>query len=615
MRILMLTQWFNPEPFFKGLPFAKELLKRGHAVEVLTGFPNYPEGKVYEGYRIKPWQRESIDGIRVNRVPLYPSHNESGFKRIINYLSFGICACFLGPWLVRKPDVVYVYNLITLAWAACFLRWIYGCKVVYDVQDLWPESVASSGMMKNRFILGLLNRWSLWAYRKADHIVVLSPGFKKNLQARGIPDEKIQVIYNWCEEQPVRQETPGDNLAEDFGLCDTFNVVFAGTMGVMQGLDVVLDAARICTDSDPNVRFILVGDGVEKARLVARANDLKLSNVVFIPRQPMAEMGNIFDLASALLVHLKKDDLFKITIPSKTQAYLAAGRPIIMALEGDAAALVEEAAAGVRCNSDDPDALALTVSKLSKMKRENLEELGGNGKKFYQEKLSINCGAGCFESIFIELGRRCGSSAFSKVLKMLMDYTLVIPGSLLILPVMVALAVAVKKKLGSPVLFRQIRPGMHSKPFAMYKFRTMTDERDNHGDLLPDDQRLTRFGKLLRSTSLDEFPALINVLKGEMSLVGPRPLLMEYLPLYSPEQARRHEVRPGITGWAQVNGRNAISWEEKFKLDVWYVDNRSLWLDIKILWMTFAKVFRREGISQEGQATMTKFLGSAEEGK
>ncbi|AMV71884.1 undecaprenyl-phosphate glycosylphosphotransferase [Desulfuromonas sp. DDH964] len=176
--------------------------------------------------------------------------------------------------------------------------------------------------------------------------------------------------------------------------------------------------------------------------------------------------------------------------------------------------------------------------------------------------------------------------------------------------VLLLLSLLVRVKHGSPVLFRQTRPGLRGRPFEMYKFRTMTNDRDFAGNLLPDDQRLTPFGKFLRSTSLDELPELINVLKGEMSLVGPRPLLMEYLDRYSPEQARRHEVRPGITGWAQVNGRNAISWEEKFKLDVWYVDNRSLWLDIKILWMTFAKVFKREGISQEGQATAEKFQGS-----
>ena len=171
------------------------------------------------------------------------------------------------------------------------------------------------------------------------------------------------------------------------------------------------------------------------------------------------------------------------------------------------------------------------------------------------------------------------------------------------------LALLIGRKLGRPIFFRQTRPGLNGRPFQMVKFRTMTDERAPDGQLFPDAVRLTPFGRFLRASSLDELPELWNVLKGDMSLVGPRPLLMEYLPLYSSEQARRHEVRPGITGWAQVNGRNALSWEEKFKLDVWYVDNRTLWLDIKILWMTVRKVLVREGISADGEATMSKFTG------
>lgn len=168
----------------------------------------------------------------------------------------------------------------------------------------------------------------------------------------------------------------------------------------------------------------------------------------------------------------------------------------------------------------------------------------------------------------------------------------------------------VRRRLGSPVFFRQQRPGLGGRPFEMLKFRTMTDEKGADGQLLPDAQRLTPFGRMLRSTSLDELPELWNVLRGDMSLVGPRPLLMEYLPLYSPEQARRHEVRPGITGWAQINGRNAISWEQKFALDVWYVDHPSLLLDLRILWLTARKVLVRDGISAAGEATMPKFTGS-----
>jgi sugar transferase EpsL len=196
------------------------------------------------------------------------------------------------------------------------------------------------------------------------------------------------------------------------------------------------------------------------------------------------------------------------------------------------------------------------------------------------------------------------------LIKRIVDLSSSFLGLLLIWPLMLVLAFLVRINFGAPIYFRQTRPGMHGKPFEMFKFRTMTDERDTGGDLLPDSQRMTKFGEFLRSTSLDELPELFNVLKGDMSLVGPRPLLMEYLPLYTPEQARRHEIRPGITGWAQINGRNAISWEDKFRLDVWYVDNQSFRLDMIILWTTFVKVFKREGISQDGSATMEKFSGS-----
>lgn len=183
-------------------------------------------------------------------------------------------------------------------------------------------------------------------------------------------------------------------------------------------------------------------------------------------------------------------------------------------------------------------------------------------------------------------------------------------GLIVFSPVLIIVAILVGRQMGKPVLFRQTRPGLHGVPFLMIKFRTMRDAVDASGVPLPDAARLTRLGRFLRSSSLDELPELWNVLKGEMSLVGPRPLLMEYLPLYSAEQARRHEVRPGVTGWAQVNGRNALSWEEKFALDLWYVENRSLWLDLKIVWLTIRKVIKRDGISAEGEATMPKFTGS-----
>lgn len=201
------------------------------------------------------------------------------------------------------------------------------------------------------------------------------------------------------------------------------------------------------------------------------------------------------------------------------------------------------------------------------------------------------------------------------MIKRLTDLTLGLTALILLSPVLAITYVLVKKNLGTPVFFTQVRPGQHGKPFRMVKFRTMRDALDAQGNPLPDSERLTPFGRKLRATSIDELPELWNVLKGDMSLVGPRPLLMEYLPLYTPEQARRHELKPGMTGWAQVNGRNALSWEEKFQLDTWYVAHQSFWLDLKIMLLTIKKVLIREGISADGEATMSKFTGTPEQKK
>lgn len=196
------------------------------------------------------------------------------------------------------------------------------------------------------------------------------------------------------------------------------------------------------------------------------------------------------------------------------------------------------------------------------------------------------------------------------MIKRLFDIVAASSALIVLAPVIVIVAWLVRRQLGSPVLFRQVRPGLNGNPFEMIKFRTMRDAVDDSGRPLPDCERMTSFGSFLRSSSLDELPELWNVLKGDMSLVGPRPLLMEYLPLYSPDQYRRHEVRPGVTGWAQVNGRNALSWEDKFSLDVWYVDNRSFWLDCKVIFLTVKKVLVRDGINADGEATVTKFTGN-----
>jgi len=387
---------------FKGLPFAKALRDRGHQVEVLTGFPNYPGGKIYPGYRLRPWKREVMDGIPVIRTALYPSHDSSGLKRMLNYLSLSASSALFGARLVQKPDVVYVYNLITLGPTARLLRFFKGCKIVLDVQDLWPESVAGSGMMKNSFLLRAVTNWCRREYSAPDHLTVLSTGFKQHLVARGIPESKIDVIYNWCNEGHGAEPIPGrEALIKQCGFSGRFNILFAGTMGKMQALDTVVEAARILSSQDSRVLFTLMGGGVEVERLKEAARGLP--NVQFLPRCSPSQATAIMSLADVLLVHLKDDPLFSITIPSKTQAYLHAGKPILMGVRGDAADLVDRAKAGIVFEPENSGKLAEAALCLSRTPGDELQQMGRNGKAFYDEQLSFARGVDRFEELFLKV--------------------------------------------------------------------------------------------------------------------------------------------------------------------------------------------------------------------
>ena len=334
----MLTQYFQPEPNFKGLPLAKALRDRGHQVQVLTGFPNYPGGKLYNGYKLRLWRLEEMDGIKIIRVPLFPSHNRSGVLRILNYLSFGVSACILGPWLIKKPDIVFVYNLITLGPASRAIRLFTRAKVVIDVLDLWPESVSESGMLRSRFVSRLLAWWCKHEYKAADKLIACTPGFKQNLANRGIDQAKLDMIYNWCDESSIIIPEPNSVVAEELGFTNHFNIVFAGTMGVMQALDSIMDAAKLVAKEFSDVKFTFVGGGIEVDRL--RNISASMGNVQFLPQMPPSEIGSVFANADALLVHLKDAPIFEITVPSKIQAYLYAGKPILCGVRGDAAKLV-----------------------------------------------------------------------------------------------------------------------------------------------------------------------------------------------------------------------------------------------------------------------------------
>lgn len=401
MRILLLSQYFDPEPHLKGLAFARELVAQGHEVEVLTGFPNYPGGTLYPGYRLRLVQRDWVDGIRIIRVPLYPSHDSGGLHRMITYLSFACSAALLGPWLVRKPEVIHAYHgNATIGFPAWVIGLVRRAPFVLDIQDLWPDTITASGMLPARLnrLMPLVAAWCRFMYRQATGISVLSPGFKRILASRGVSEEKVAVIPNWCDEV---QTEPGPVRPEEAPLLEgRFNVVMAGNMGALQALDVVLAAAQKLGPLEPRIQFVLVGGGVERPRLEAMAEELGLANVLFLPRRPVAEIGALLHRADALLVHLKDDPLFAVTIPSRIQAYMAVGHPILCGVRGDGADLIREAEAGLCFDPERPEALAEAILALHRLGTAARMDMGSRARAFYRDHLSLRVGTRAFLGLF-----------------------------------------------------------------------------------------------------------------------------------------------------------------------------------------------------------------------
>lgn len=389
MRILIITQWFQPEPHFKGLDFAKALSARGHDVEVLTGFPNYPGGKVYPGYRIQLFKKEVLDGIPVTRGYLYPSHDQSALKRIANYVSFALSASLLAMFS-KRPDVVYVYTPpMTAVLPAVILRLLRGVPYVPDVQDLWPDTLAATGMVSSPRLLRLVGAWTNFTLRRAARIIVLSEGFQRRIKERRI-NTPIEVVHNWAppEITSIVLEEPKQKRGPE----ECFVVLFAGNMGRAQGLNVVIDAAALLKERGVAVRFDMVGGGIEVERLKARACVAAPGMLNFHPPRHPSQMGSAFAEADALLVHLRDDPLFEITIPSKTQAYLAVGKPILLGVRGDAARMVEEAQAGLTFDPDAPEALAEAIGALMRMSAKDRDRLGKAGADFYRKRLAFDIG-------------------------------------------------------------------------------------------------------------------------------------------------------------------------------------------------------------------------------
>lgn len=351
-----------------------------------------------------------MNGIPIIRVPICPSHDQSSVKRFLCYASLAASAATIGALAVKSADVAYVcQGPATLGLPAWVIKLLRNIPFVYHIQDLWPDSLVSSGMFKSKLGMKVMHSWCKCVYRQAATIAVIAPGVKSTLIERGVPESKIEVVYNWCDDSQLstfKQRDP--QLAEELGMAGRFNIVFAGNIGKPQALHTALKAAQLLQNDSPKVQFVLIGDGVEAEPLKRMAAKMRLTNVRFLKRRPVSEIGAILQIADGLLVHLRDDPLFRITIPSKTQAYLAAGRPVLIAVRGDAADVVVKANAGVCCEPENPRSMAAAVRKLQEMPSAQRDALGRNGAKFYQDEMSFAIAVQRFESMFHSVLERGG---------------------------------------------------------------------------------------------------------------------------------------------------------------------------------------------------------------
>jgi glycosyltransferase involved in cell wall biosynthesis len=360
---------------------AQKLHAFGHAVTVLTGFPNYPAGTLYPGYRVRFCQREMLAGVPVVRVPLYPEHSRSGLLRVFNYLSFALSSAILGPWLIKRPHVVFVYHPpLTIGLPAYVLSRFWHVPFVYQIQDMWPETLRATGMLQNPGLLRLVSRFAQWIYKKAQIILVISPGFRRNLIEKGVSSRKIRVISNWIDPNIYYPQDPDPKLAEKLGLDKRFNIIYAGNMGEGQGLETVLESAILLSDL-PEVQFVFIGDGIALPRLRQFVEERKIDNIRFLGRYPYHAMQDLYALADVLLIHLKDDPLFRITIPSKTLAYMATGKPILAAGNGDISDLITKVGAGITCPPGNGRALAASVRQLFSMSADERRNMGKQGRQ------------------------------------------------------------------------------------------------------------------------------------------------------------------------------------------------------------------------------------------
>lgn len=607
VRILIVHQYClgkNQSGATKIYELAEAFARAGHKVTVVSGTANVFTGRVPSQYRHRLLTREHTGGIDFIRTYTWASSKKTLVRRLLNHVSF-MCSSLWGAAAAGPADVVFTTSPpLLVGFSGYLFSRLRRAPFVFDVRDLWPESAVEMGVLKNRFVIWTAGRIARFFYRRASTVVAIADGMIPHLEKAGVPRDKMVAIPNGVDTDVFGSPVKENEVRREWGLSGKFVVMYAGAHVLSQSLETLVEAARILSP-DPRIQFVLVGEGSEKARIQHMVASNGLENVHFKDAVGKGRMPPILAAADVFVAHLRNVPLFEGALPNKLIEYLGAGRPVVVGIGGDARRLVEAAGGGIYVEPEDPEAMATAVRKLADGP-ELCRTMGESAHTYMAANYSRELQAKRYEDVLMKaaggdvvraprtIGRRAGL-AVKRVADVLMSLVLLVT----LLPLLVALGVAVSLDSPGAPFFLQERVGRNRRLFKVIKFRTMKVGAVNEGlgfHTADDDPRITRLGRFLRRWSLDELPQLLNVLKGDMSIVGPRPTLKYQVDEYTPHQLRRLEMRPGVTGHAQVSGRNILTWPERIELDIWYIDHWSLWLDLKTLARTLKVWIAREGI-------------------
>jgi len=615
LRIAFLTHYFPPEvgaPQTRMFELARRLHDGGDAVTVITAFPNYPTGVVHDGYGGRFAMEESIDGVRVLRRWVFATPNAGFLKRIVNHFSF-VLSSLTALRAMGHVDVIFVQSPpLPIGIAAMVFSVVKRAPFVFNVSDIWPQSAIELGALRNPVAIRLAEMLERLIYRRAARITVPTNGILRQLADRGVQREKLVLLTNGVDVDVYDRQAPNHRLARRLGLEGRKVFMYAGTHGMSQGLDVILEAAT--QTHDPDVLYVLAGDGADKESLVARAEREEIQNVRFLPTQPKSTMPSLLNLAYAGVISLKPLEVFRAALPSKMFESMAVRQPLVGSIWGEAADLIEEARCGVVVEPGDPAALARAVELLA-ADPALAREMGERGRAYVVEHFNRRRIA----SRLRELLNECVSPPAARParLERALDVALAVTAFVLALPVIGVAALAIRLNSDGPVFHHGVRVGRNGSLFRIHKLRTMRAESEGAGPAVTagDDPRITEVGRVLRRTKLDELPQLVNVLKGDMSLVGPRPEHPEYVKRYSPAQRRLLSVRPGMTGPAtlanmdeedELRGGHPEAvyvhriLPRKLQLELDYLDRATAMARLGILIRTTAAVLRRPFGSSKG---------------